>query len=142
MVDLGVLKPTVQSLSSNVDKERESAASLLYELSLHPRICERVGSEKGAILILVGVTSNNSGNVGIRGLAEQTLTNLEQFDSTIVQMAEAGRLKPLLTRLCEGTNHSFLLDTLSCLSLSVSPLLQGCALVGSQCSKVFFSGSL
>ena len=107
MVELGVLKLAVRSLSSNVDKETESAASLLYELSLHPHICARVGAEKGAIPILVGVTSNSSGNVGIRGLAEQTLTKLEQFDFTIMQMAEAGRLKPLLTRLCEGSKHSF-----------------------------------
>lgn len=103
MVELGVLKLAVKSLGSSLEKEKGSAVGLLHELSLHQHICTRLGSEKGAILFLVGITSNTDEDVGVASLAEDTLKNLEQVDATVFQMAEAGRLQPLLSRLTEGT---------------------------------------
>lgn len=102
MVESGALKLAVQSLGSSVDKEKECAVGLLHEFSLTPAICTRIGTEKGAIIALIGVTSTHSGNAEIIDLAENTLLNLEQVDANALQMAEAGRLKPLLNRLCQG----------------------------------------
>jgi hypothetical protein len=110
MVELGVLKLAVKSLGSSRDKEKETAVLLLHELSLHPHTCKQMGSEKGAILFLVGLTTNIDEDLQIARVAEKTLKNLEQMDVTVLQMAEAGRLQPLLSRLCEGTNKQEILQ--------------------------------
>ncbi|CAM6026016.1 unnamed protein product [Sphagnum balticum] len=106
MVELGVSKLAVKSLGSSLDKERETAVTLLHELSLHPHTCAQMGSEKGAILFLVGLTTNDDEDLKVASLAEKTLKNLEQMDVTVLQMAEAGRLQPLLSRLCEGSEET------------------------------------
>ncbi|KAH9561528.1 hypothetical protein CY35_05G026000 [Sphagnum magellanicum] len=106
MVELGVSKLAVKSLGSSLDKEKETAVTLLHELSLHPHTCAQMGSEKGAILFLVGLTTNVDEDLKVASLAEKTLKNLEQMDVTVLQMAEAGRLQPLLSRLCEGSEET------------------------------------
>lgn len=106
VVDMGALKLAVQSLNSGVEKERECAVGLLYELSTYPSMSLRIGSEKGAIVGLMGVTSAHNGNAEISNLAEHTLLNLENVDANALQMAEAGRLKPVLARLCQGSEET------------------------------------
>ena len=106
MVEIGAIKLAVQSLGSGVDKERECAVRLLLELTLSKSMCSRIGSEKGAIVALIGVTSTHNENAEISNLAEHTLLNLEHLDANSLQMAEAGRLKPLLTRLCQGPEET------------------------------------
>lgn len=69
-------------------------------------MCARIGAEKGAIVALIGVTSTHSGNAEISNLAEHTLLNLEHVDANALQMAEAGRMKPVLTRLCQGPEET------------------------------------
>lgn len=82
--------------------EREEAVSLLYELSKSEKLCDKIGSVGGSILILVGLASSNSENVLTVEKAEKTLENLAQCENNVRQMAESGRLQPLLTLLLEG----------------------------------------
>ena len=65
-------------------------------------MCEKIGLETGAILVLVGTVSSSADNPVTVRIAEQTLDNLEICDQNVRQMAENGRLKPLLSRLQEG----------------------------------------
>eukprot|EP00250_Pteridium_aquilinum_P012012 c20452_g1_i2 orf=270-3377(-) len=96
------IRSCVKCLSRDVQKEREEAASLLYELSKYPPLCEKIGNESGAILVLVGIVSSDSDNDITAQKAEKTLENLEGCDQNVRQMAVNGRLLPLLQRLVEG----------------------------------------
>lgn len=96
------IRTIVKFLSHEQSKEREEAVSLLYELSKSETLCEKIGAVNGAILILVGMTSSNSENVLTVEKADKTLENLEKCERNVQQMAENGRLQPLLTLLLEG----------------------------------------
>ncbi|XP_014501526.1 U-box domain-containing protein 44 [Vigna radiata var. radiata] len=96
------VRTIVKFLSHELSKEREEAVSLLYELSKSATLCEKIGSINGAILILVGMTSSNSEDLLTVNKAEETLSNLERYEANVRQMAECGRLQPLLTQLLEG----------------------------------------
>ncbi|KAL1344040.1 hypothetical protein HN51_017949 [Arachis hypogaea] len=96
------VRTVVKFLSHELSKEREEAVSLLYELSKSETLCEKIGSINGAILILVGMTSSNSEDLSTVEKADKTLENLEKCENNVRQMAENGRLKPLLTQLLEG----------------------------------------
>lgn len=98
------MRTIVKFLSNEQSKEREEAVSLLYELSKSELLCEKIGSVNGAILILVGMSSSKSENVLTVETAEKTLRNLEICKNNVLQMAENGRLQPLLTELLEGTS--------------------------------------
>lgn len=78
---------------------------LLYELSKSASLCEKIGATNGAILILVGMLSSNNENEAAVKHAEQALFNLEHCDSNVKQMAENGRLQPLLQRLVKGISQ-------------------------------------
>ncbi|XP_039024399.1 U-box domain-containing protein 44-like isoform X1 [Hibiscus syriacus] len=97
------VRTIVKFLSHEQSKEREEAVSLLYELSKSEAVCEKIGSINGAILILVGMTSSKSENILTVEKADKTLENLEKFENNVRQMAENGRLQPLLTQILEGT---------------------------------------
>lgn len=100
------IRTFVKCLSRELSQEREEAVSLLLELSKSQSLCEKIGSANGAILILVGMTSSKSENdVAIKN-AEKTLENLEKCDKNVRQMAENGRLQPLITRLVEGSEET------------------------------------
>ena len=75
---------------------------LLHELSKSYSLCNKIGATNGAILILVGMLSSNSEDVATVEHAELALANLERCDTNVKQMAENGRLQPLLKRLVEG----------------------------------------
>nr|CAB3451618.1 unnamed protein product [Digitaria exilis] len=97
------IRTVIKFLSNEHVEERELAVSLLYELSKLDPICERIGAVYGAILLLVGMGSSKSENLVAVEKAESTLRNLEKYETNVKQMAENGRLQPLLTRLIQGT---------------------------------------
>ena len=102
MVEGDTIRTIVKFLSHELSKEREEAVSLLYELSKSEALCEKIGALNGAILILVGMTSSKSENLLTVEKADKTLENLEKCENNIRQMAESGRLHPLLTQILEG----------------------------------------
>jgi hypothetical protein len=79
----------------------------LYELSKLDPICERIGAIYGAILLLVGMASSKSENGVAVEKAENTLKNLDKYETNVKQMAENGRLQPLLTKLIQGMQCSY-----------------------------------
>ncbi|XP_020079683.1 U-box domain-containing protein 44-like isoform X2 [Ananas comosus] len=94
------IRTIIKFLSQEPSQDRELAVSLLYELSKSEILCEKIGSVYGAILILVGMASSKSENIST---VEKILDNLEKSEENIKQMAENGRLQPLLTLLLEGS---------------------------------------
>ncbi|CAJ2642806.1 unnamed protein product [Trifolium pratense] len=96
------VRTVVKFLSHELSKEREEAVSLLYELSKSETLCEKIGSINGSILILVGMTSSKSEDLSTVEKADKTLENLEKYENNVRQMAENGRLQPLLNHLLEG----------------------------------------
>ena len=103
MAEGDTVRSIVKFLSHEQSKEREEAVSVLYELSKSEALCEKIGSVNGAILILVGMTSSKSENILTVEKADKTLENLEKYESNVRQMAENGRLMPLLSQILEGT---------------------------------------
>ncbi|RLN08862.1 U-box domain-containing protein 44-like [Panicum miliaceum] len=97
------IRTIIKFLSNDHVQERELAVSLLHELSKLDPICQRIGAVYGAILLLVGMGSSKSDNPAAVEKAESTLRNLERYDTNVKQMAENGRLQPLLTKLIHGT---------------------------------------
>ncbi|XP_062108102.1 U-box domain-containing protein 44-like [Humulus lupulus] len=96
------VRTIVKFLSHEQSKEREEAVFLLYELSQSESLCEKIGAINGAILILLGMTSSKSENLLTVEKADKTLENLEKCENNVRQMAENGRLQPLLTQILEG----------------------------------------
>lgn len=97
-----IIRQAVKCLARDEPDEREEAVKLLYELSKSLALCEKIGATSGAILFLVGITSSSPENMAASILAEQVLTNLSRGDKNVMQMAENGRLQPLLDRLTHG----------------------------------------
>lgn len=96
------IRTIVKFLSHAHSQEREEAVSLLYELSKSETLCERIGGVNGAILILVGMASSKSEKPLTIERADETLENLGKSENNVRQMAENGRLQPLLKLLLEG----------------------------------------
>ncbi|KZV40848.1 hypothetical protein F511_29200 [Dorcoceras hygrometricum] len=106
MAEGDTVRLIVKFLSQEHSKEREEAVSLLYELSKSDKLCEKIGSVNGAILIFIGLASSDSENVVTVENAERTLENLEKCENNVRQMADNGRLQPLLTLLLEGSQET------------------------------------
>lgn len=104
MAEGDIVRTIVKFLSHEKSKERDEAISLLYELSKSETLCQKIGSVNGAILILVGMTSSKLENLLTVEKAEKTLENLEKCENNVKQMADYGKLQPLLTLLLEGTS--------------------------------------
>ncbi|CAH9094814.1 unnamed protein product [Cuscuta europaea] len=100
------VRTIVKFLSHEESKDREEAASLLFELSKSETLCEKVGLVNGAVLILVGLASSKSENLLTVEKAEKTLDNLGKCERNVMQMAENGRLQSLLTVLLEGSTET------------------------------------
>ncbi|KAG6408479.1 hypothetical protein SASPL_131492 [Salvia splendens] len=100
------VRTIVKFLSHEQSKEREEAVSLLYELSNSERLCEKIGSVNGAVLILVGMATSNSESPLTVEMTDKTLENLARCENNVKQMAECGRLQPLLTLLLEGASDT------------------------------------
>lgn len=101
------IRTIVKFLNHGQTQEKERAVSLLFELSENKALSERIGSVSGAILILVGLSSSKVENLLIVDRAEKTLENLEGCEKNVRQMAENGRLQPLLRLLLEGMILSY-----------------------------------
>lgn len=99
------IRSCFKSLSRKLSKEKEEAIHLLSELSKYRPVCEKIGAVNGSILRLVGMTSSTSENVFVVEKAEETLDNLEGSDQNMKQMAENGRLQPLLRHLVQGSDE-------------------------------------
>lgn len=104
MAEGDTVRTIVKFLSHEQSKEREEATSLLYELSKSETLSEKIGSVNGAILILVGMASSKAENVLTVEKADKTLKNLEKCENNVKQMADYGKLQPLLTLILEGTS--------------------------------------
>lgn len=107
MAEGDTVRTIVKFLSHELSKEREEATYLLYELSKSESLSEKIGSVNGAILILVGMASSKSENVVTVEKADKTLKNLEKCENNVKQMADYGKLQPLLTLILEGTFSQF-----------------------------------
>jgi hypothetical protein len=79
----------------------------LAELSTYEPLAEKIAAVNGSILILVGLTSSTSENLVIVQKAEEILKNLEDSIENVKQMAENGRLQPLLKHLVQGKFLNF-----------------------------------
>lgn len=112
MAEGDTVRTIVKFLSHEKSKEKDEAISLLCELSKSRTVCEKIGSINGAILILVGMTGSKSENPLTVEKAEKTLENLEKSESNVKQLADYGKLQPLLTLLLEGTSAALNLSTL------------------------------
>lgn len=100
------MRTVVKFLSKEPPKGREAAVSLLFELSKSEALCDKIGSIRGAIILLVGLTSSKSENVSTVEKADRTLTNLERSEENVREMATNGRLQPLLAKLLEGDDST------------------------------------
>lgn len=103
MAEGGTVRTIVKFLFPEQSAEREGAISVLYELSKSPNLCDKIGSINGAVLMLVGMASSKSENSATVEKADKTLENLAQCENNVRQMAESGRLEPLLALLLEGS---------------------------------------
>lgn len=119
------IRTIIKFLSQEPSQDRELAVSLLYELSKSEILCEKIGSVYGAILILVGMASSKSENIST---VEKILDNLEKSEENIKQMAENGRLQPLLTLLLEGSSCPLSLSPFCCISWLIYMLIE-CAIL-------------
>lgn len=114
------LHTVVKFLRHERSKEKEEAVALLYELSKSEALCENIGSVNGAILILVGMSSSKSENISTIENADKTLENLEKSENNIRQMAQYGRLRPLLTQILQGAYMIFSIRFISSFHLVFS----------------------
>ncbi|KAJ8899312.1 hypothetical protein K2173_018286 [Erythroxylum novogranatense] len=138
------VRTIVKFLSHEPSKEREEAVSLLYELSESEPLCEKIGSINGAILILVGMTSSKSENLLTVEKAGKTLENLEKCENNVRQMAENGRLQPLLNQILEGSPETKLsmASYLGELVLNNDVKVHVARIVGSSLINIMRSGNM
>ncbi|CAL5082748.1 unnamed protein product [Urochloa decumbens] len=103
---------TIRTIVKFIDcedcQERELAVSVLCDLSKSEVVCGKISELNGAVLILSKVAGSKA-NPTIAEKAEKTLQNLDKCEKNAVQMAENGRLEPLLNLLIEGSPEKQLL---------------------------------
>ncbi|KAJ6822702.1 U-box domain-containing protein 44-like [Iris pallida] len=102
MVEEGMTRLAIRSLTASLEKEREYALRLLLEFSSEGGYCRKLAFEKGALVLLSSMTTNLEYPT-LSNLAEEILKNMEMIDENVEHLAMAGRYQPLLTRLCKGT---------------------------------------
>ncbi|TKW34521.1 hypothetical protein SEVIR_2G311900v4 [Setaria viridis] len=104
---------TIRTIVKFIDcedcQERELAVSALCDLSKSEVVCGKISELNGAVLILGKVAGSKSDNPTVAEKAEKTLQNLDRCEKNAVQMAENGRLEPLLNLLIEGSPEQQLL---------------------------------
>ncbi|XP_031389228.1 U-box domain-containing protein 44-like isoform X2 [Punica granatum] len=101
MLDEGMLKLTIHSLTGRSEKEREHAIKLLLEFSYDEACCTKIALEKGALVLLTSIAGNLE-HPAASNLAEVVLIQIEKTEGNIEHLAAAGRFEPLLSRLREG----------------------------------------
>ncbi|XP_059660878.1 U-box domain-containing protein 44-like isoform X3 [Cornus florida] len=103
MLEEGITRLAIHSLTGSLEKEREFAVKLILEFSSDETYCKKIASEKGALVLL----SSLAGNLeypAVSNLAEEVLKMMERVEDNIQHLAAAGRFEPLLSRLCEGSD--------------------------------------
>ncbi|KAL6844924.1 hypothetical protein ACP4OV_025583 [Aristida adscensionis] len=139
---------TIRTIIKFIDcedcQERELAVSALSELSKSELVCGKISEQNGAILILGKVAGSKAGNPTMAEEAEKTLDNLDRCEKNVVQMAENGRVEPLLNLLIEGSPEKQLLmaSSLEKIVLSNDLKILVAQRVGSLFAGVVEKGSL
>ncbi|XP_050112139.1 U-box domain-containing protein 44-like [Malus sylvestris] len=103
MLQEGITRLAIHSLTGSSERERESAVKLLLEFSSDEACCIKIASEKGALVLLSSMAGNLE-HPGLSKLAEEVLRWMEKVEDNVQHLAAAGRFEPLLTRLCEGSD--------------------------------------
>ncbi|KAK2988763.1 hypothetical protein RJ640_025922 [Escallonia rubra] len=102
MLEEGITRLAIHSLIGGSEKEREYGVKLLLEFSSDETYCVRIASEKGALFLLLSMAGNLE-HPALSNLAEEILKRMERVEDNVQHLAAAGRFKPLLSRLCEGS---------------------------------------
>lgn len=105
MLEEGISRLAIHSLIGSSLREREYAVKLLLEFSGDKAYCAKIASEKGALVLLSSMAGNLE-QPSLANLAEEVLKRMEEVEDNIQHLAEAGRLEPLLSRLCEGMPYT------------------------------------
>lgn len=101
MLEEGITRLAIHSLIGSSDKEKEYAVKLLLELSRDEAFCQKIASEKGALVLLSSMAENLE-HPALSSLAEEVLKQMERVEDNVHHLAAAGRFEPLLSRLSEG----------------------------------------
>ncbi|KAI6686939.1 hypothetical protein NL676_032852 [Syzygium grande] len=104
MLEEGMTRLAIHSLTGSSEKEREHAIKLLLEFSNDEAYCRKIALEKGALVLLTSLAGTLE-HPTLSNLAEEVLTRIETVEENIQYLAAAGRFEPLLSRLCEGSDE-------------------------------------
>ncbi|KAF8018811.1 hypothetical protein BT93_H3647 [Corymbia citriodora subsp. variegata] len=104
MLEEGMTRLAIHSLTGSSEKEREHAIKLLLEFSNDEAYCKKIALEKGALVLLTSLAGNLE-HPTLSNLAEEVLARIETVEENIQYLAAAGRFEPLLSRLCEGSDE-------------------------------------
>ena len=99
MAGIETLSTIVRSLTRDVDESRE-AVGLLTDLSVVPKVRQRLGRVQGCIVMLV--TLFNGDDIRASHDAGKLLIALSSNTQNVLLMAEAGYSVPLVQYLKEG----------------------------------------
>ncbi|XP_077233076.1 U-box domain-containing protein 43-like [Tasmannia lanceolata] len=105
MFEEGLTRLAIHSLAGSLEKEKEYAVKLLLEFSSDESYCANLASQRGALVLLSSMAENLE-HPTLSNLAEEVLKNLEKVEGNVQHLAAAGRFRPLLSRLCEGTEET------------------------------------
>ncbi|RRT47202.1 hypothetical protein B296_00039982 [Ensete ventricosum] len=106
MLEQGITRLAIRSLTGRSEMEKEYALKLLLEFSTDTDCCTRLALEKGALVLLSSMAAN-SDHPTLSNLAEEVLKNLEKVEDNVQHLAMAGRFQPLVARLCNGMAPTF-----------------------------------
>lgn len=106
MLEQGITRLAIRSLTGRSEMEKEYALKLLLEFSIDTDCCTRIALEKGALVLLSSMAAN-SDHPTSSNLAEEVLKNLEKVEDNVQHLAMAGRFQPLVARLCNGMAPTF-----------------------------------
>lgn len=104
MLEEGITRLAIRSLTGSSEKEREHAIKLLLEFSNDEAYCKKIALEKGALVLLTSLAGNLE-HPTLSNPAEEVLARIETIEENIQYLAAAGRFEPLLSRLCEGSDE-------------------------------------
>lgn len=101
MIEEGITRLVIRSLTGNSEMEKEYALRLLAVFSCDEGYCKKLAVEKGALVLLSSMAGNSEYQT-LSNLAEEVLKNIERVEENIQHLALAGRFQPLITQLSNG----------------------------------------
>ncbi|GAA0150718.1 ubiquitin-protein ligase [Lithospermum erythrorhizon] len=104
MLEEGISRLAIHSLTGSSDNEREYAVKLLLEFCNDETCCTNIAAEKGGLLLLSSMADSHE-NPSLTHLAVQVLKCMERIEGNIKELAEAGRFESLLKELHEGSDE-------------------------------------